>query len=73
MTSDDKIAAAQKRVAESKEVVERQRATIAEKKAAGLDTKVSELLLGTLEKATAVFEDELAALIKKSEKGPRQG
>lgn len=72
MTSDDKIAAARKRVTESKEVVERQRATIAEKKVAGLDTKVSELLLGTLEKALAVFEDELASLIKRSEKGPRQ-
>ena len=37
-----------------------------------MDTKVSELLLGTLEKALAVFEDELASLIKRSEKGPRQ-
>lgn len=66
MISDDKIETARQRVANSKAAVERQRALVAQKKAQGIDSAVSEQLLETLERGLVVYEDKLAATIKRA-------
>jgi hypothetical protein len=66
---DDKMGTARKRVENGKAAVERQRALVAEKKARGVDSAVSEQLLENLERALVVFADELATTIKRSQHG----
>lgn len=63
---EDKIETARQRVASGKAAVERQRALVAEKRSQGVESTASEQLFETLERALVVFEDELAATIKRS-------
>jgi ABC-type ATPase involved in cell division len=66
MTSDDKLSIARQRVENARATLDRQRALVADKKAQGMDAQASELLLATWERTLEVFENDLAALIKKS-------
>jgi hypothetical protein len=62
MTSIDPLAIAQRHVQEGREIVARQRRIIAQRKAAGLDTRDAESVLTEFERRLATFEDDLQAI-----------
>ena len=67
--AEQRINIARRHVENGRTVIDQQRALIAEKKARGLNTNVSEQLLATFERTQAIFEDDLATFIKKAQPG----
>jgi hypothetical protein len=58
----DPLAIAQSHVQEGREVVARQRRIIAQRQAAGLDTRDAEGVLREFERTLATFEEDLQAI-----------
>jgi hypothetical protein len=62
----DRTACAQEHVTKGRGIVARQRQLIAELRARGGDSENAEDLLAAFERSLAIFEDDLAAIIKKN-------
>jgi hypothetical protein len=61
----DRTALAEEHVTRARHIVERQRNTIGEIRARGGDCAQAEDLLSVFEQSLAIFEDDLAGIVKK--------
>jgi hypothetical protein len=66
MESETRLEMAQRHVSEGRTLVERHRAFIAKLRAAGRPTHKAEALLDACERSLRIFEDDLAALLRKN-------